>query len=526
MFGSGKKASLEKLAAQWGKTKDTSPNIYQVARYHARKEPDPNGHTLSERTISALDFPELFAYLDRTVSRVGQQYLFNRLASYKPHEDVEDSERIIEHAAAHEQDRFEAQRLLSRLQHENAYGICALFFDAHPKPPELLPLIKLQVIFTVILVFVTIAMPQLFVPLMVIMGINTLVHYYYKGLIQQFTFAMDQLTILTGTVADLSKLSFTNRKGKDLLPALKSIREVTNTWTMLGNTAGGGFDATDLAWLAREYVKMIFLIEPVMFFSVIKKLSDKRDDVRALFEHVGFVDTCISILSVRQSSVYCVPKRTAVSKGFINAEEMFHPLIRNCQANSWSVNDRSLLITGSNMSGKSAFIRTVAVNVLCAHTINTCFARSFTTSFFKIHAIMNIADDLLDGKSYYMEEVLSIRNMVINSSKQTECLFLLDEIFRGTNTTERIAAARGVLGYLNKKNTAIAATHDADLTHLLSDTFDMYHFCEQVDQDGVSFDYILKKGKLKHGNAIRILELNGYPAEIVEVAREIAAGKE
>jgi len=169
---------------------------------------------------------------------------------------------------------------------------------------------------------------------------------------------------------------------------------------------------------------------------------------------------------------------------------------------------------------KSAFIRTVAINVLCAHTINTSFARSFASSFFKVHAVMNISDDLLLGKSYYMEEVLSIRELIRLSEKETDCLFLLDEIFRGTNTTERVAAAFSVLSFLQKHNIAIAATHDTELTTMLNRTFDMAHFCECIDDTGLTFDYVLKQGKLKHGNAIRILELNDYPKEIVQMANE------
>jgi DNA mismatch repair ATPase MutS len=79
-----------------------------------------------------------------------------------------------------------------------------------------------------------------------------------------------------------------------------------------------------------------------------------------------------------------------------------------------------------------------------------------------------------------------------------------------------------VLSFLNKNNLAIAATHDSELTTMLHESFDMVHFCESFGQDGVSFDYVLKKGKLPHGNAIRILELNGYPDEIIQRAYRLS----
>ncbi|MGC3948537.1 MAG: hypothetical protein QM762_29225 [Chryseolinea sp.] len=518
MFGSRKKAALEKLRSEWGKKKDAPLNVYQVARFHARREHAEGVHVLSEKTIAALDFSELFAFLDRTVSRVGQQWLFSRLASYGPNEDVDEFERVIKYAADHEQRRLEAQVALTRLQHENAYGLSALFFNPNPKPPRVLPLLKLQAVLSVILFIGTLFQSALFIPLIALLAINTMLHYYYKSFIQQYSLAMDQLVLLTATVTELQPLSFPYRRIEAVGEALKSVREIAKSWTILGGSPGGGSDVTELSWLIREYIKIIFFVEPVLFFSVIKKLANRKEDVRILFEYAGFIDGCISVLAVRQSSTNCIPTRVSAEKGAVTVDGMFHPLISNCRPNSWGGDNRSMLITGSNMSGKSAFIRTVAINILCSHTINTAFATSFSSSYFKLFAIMNIADDLLGGKSYYMEEVLSIQELVRRSEQDSQCLFLLDEIYRGTNTTERIAAAYAVLKYLNKKNIAIAATHDSELTTLLADGYDMYHFSETLDHEGLSFDYILKKGKLKHGNAIRILEFNGYPSEIIQLA--------
>jgi hypothetical protein len=112
MFGSSKKSDIEKLRSQWGKTKDASFNFYQIARFYARNTHAQGTHVLSQHTISALDFSALFEYLDRTVSRIGQQWLFNRLASYKRNEDFSELESTIKYAAEHEQERLEAQLAL------------------------------------------------------------------------------------------------------------------------------------------------------------------------------------------------------------------------------------------------------------------------------------------------------------------------------------------------------------------------------------------------------------------------------
>ena len=102
-------------------------------------------------------------------------------------------------------------------------------------------------------------------------------------------------------------------------------------------------------------------------------------------------------------------------------------------------------------------------------------------------------------------------------------LFLLDEIFKGTNTIERISAGKAVLSSLNENNNIVfVSTHDIELADLLKDEYDLYHFSEIVDHKTVDFDYKLKDGKLKKRNAIRILQINDYPESIINEAIEIS----
>ena len=101
---------------------------------------------------------------------------------------------------------------------------------------------------------------------------------------------------------------------------------------------------------------------------------------------------------------------------------------------------------------------------------------------------------------------------------------MIDELFKGTNTIERVAGAKAVLSYLNKnKNIVYASTHDIELAELLKNEFDLYHFTETIENDKLIFDYKLKPGKLTTRNAIKILELNGYPNEIIKEAIELSS---
>lgn len=198
-----------------------------------------------------------------------------------------------------------------------------------------------------------------------------------------------------------------------------------------------------------------------------------------------------------------------------------HPLIDNCVTNDLTLEGNSLLLTGSNMSGKTTFIRNVAINSILAQTLNICFAEEYSAPFFKLYSSIRIEDDLLDDTSYYLAEVLTIKELIEASQQESPCLFVLDEIFKGTNTVERISGGKAILSYLNKgNNMVLVSTHDIELTEILSkEKYKLYHFSEQIDNDELIFDYKLKDGELKTRNAIKILELHDYPSEIIMDAR-------
>jgi DNA mismatch repair ATPase MutS len=113
--------------------------------------------------------------------------------------------------------------------------------------------------------------------------------------------------------------------------------------------------------------------------------------------------------------------------------------------------------------------------------------------------------------------------MIDNSANGKTNLFLLDEIFKGTNTIERISAGKAVLSAISKENNIVfVSTHDIELADLLKNEYELYHFSEIVDHKSVDFDYKLKEGKLKDRNAIRILQINDYPEELIQEAIEIS----
>ena len=104
-------------------------------------------------------------------------------------------------------------------------------------------------------------------------------------------------------------------------------------------------------------------------------------------------------------------------------------------------------------------------------------------------------------------------------------LCLVDEVLRGTNTTERIAASASILRALARPHVfAVAATHDIELTYLLDGTYRNMHFEESADDEDVHFTYLLREGRAASGNALTLLERNGYPEDITRAARRMKDG--
>lgn len=206
----------------------------------------------------------------------------------------------------------------------------------------------------------------------------------------------------------------------------------------------------------------------------------------------------------------------------MQVEDLYHPLLTEAVANSFQVSGGTL-VTGSNASGKSTFLKNVAMNSILAQTLGTCTCSSYRAPFLKVMTSMALRDDIESGESYFIVEIKSLKRILDESKKPEPLLCIIDEVLRGTNTIERIAASSRILAALHQ-NWVIpfAATHDIELSYILEDLYDNYHFEEEVKEKEVVFSYILKKGRATSRNAIRLLDMLEYDLGIVEGAAKAA----
>ena len=182
-----------------------------------------------------------------------------------------------------------------------------------------------------------------------------------------------------------------------------------------------------------------------------------------------------------------------------------------------------LAITGSNMSGKSTFLRAVGVNALLAQALGFACADRYQGPLLRLATSLRVADDLGKGQSTYLAEARRLKAM-LEEAAGGRTLFLLDEPFRGTNSPERIAAAVALLRHLRREgHLAIAATHDLEVASTAaSDGMASAHFADGVTAEGLSFDHQLRPGVSREHNALKLLEVLGLPAAMVAEARAYA----
>ncbi|MCB0742366.1 MAG: hypothetical protein KDC67_00560 [Ignavibacteriae bacterium] len=203
----------------------------------------------------------------------------------------------------------------------------------------------------------------------------------------------------------------------------------------------------------------------------------------------------------------------------IEAKNIGHPLINPTQkvANDLLINEttKTNLITGSNMSGKSTFLRTIGVNVLLAYSGSVVNAEKFVISKFNLYTCIKVSDSVVDGLSYFYSEVKRLKNIIDEiKNKNEKSLVLIDEIYKGTNNVERIIGSKALIKYLSNENIySIITTHDLELIKIADEIRNVknYHFKELIEENKMSFDFKLMEGPCPTTNALKIMKLEGLP---------------
>lgn len=271
-----------------------------------------------------------------------------------------------------------------------------------------------------------------------------------------------------------------------------------------------------------DYLNMIVMLPFIAYHFVLNRLSTYNDEAFQLWQTLGQLEMACAILNYRTySDQYCLP---VFQEGGVHGENIAHPLVEEPVLNpvKWTQNT---LVTGSNASGKSTYVKAVAINCILAQTFYTCTAETFTLEPGHVLTSMAVQDDIFAGDSYFIAEIKSLKRVLEKVKSKERCYLFIDEILKGTNTIERIAASSTIVHWLrNYPSLAFVATHDIELTNILEKECANLHFQEQVSKEnGVYFDYLLREGPATSRNALRLLDVMNYPETMVAQAEELAA---
>jgi len=511
----------EKFKENWGKPKENEYfNFYKIKQYFKNNiHKNEAYHLISDRVSTDLDIDELFKFLDRTSSKIGQQYLYYKIRTVETLQKLYKFDTLSKLFKNNPELRIKSQLVLSNLNSEVAYDLEKLINDKPIEKPKYLKFIYALSFVAVLSIILSFLSPIFLLILIPIFSINTVFHYKNKENITYYVSAVNELGKVLSVAKRLSLFNEIKEHFTDL-SFIKKVNAIKNKTKFIGFEQQLSNEFAVFIWLFVELIKIQFNLEYIIFYSFVDSITKEKKSIDKLFQFIGEIDAAISVASLKSGNLkMCIPE--FINKKQIYTKKIVHPLIENCIANNLQLDNKSLLLTGSNMSGKTTFIRTIAINSILAQTINSCFAEEFIAPFLKVYSSIRITDDLMEDKSYYLKELQTIKELIKATEDKNPCLFVLDEIFKGTNTMERISGGKAILSFLNKKNSIVlVSTHDIELTELLeNDNFELYHFNEKVANGEMYFDHKLKSGKLKTRNAIKILELYNYPDEIIRDAK-------
>ncbi|RAV28510.1 MutS-related protein [Sinomicrobium soli] len=502
----------------WGLPKeDEYYNFDTIGLYFRNNNDLKNAYQIiSDSTWDDLDMDEVFRYIDRTCSKIGQQYLYRQLRTVTSISSLKRFGNFSRMFGSDEALRVDSQQELCQLSSYKSYYLEELF---RPEPTEksgkiwIVYLLSTLAILSVILSFYYPIVSLTLIPVFVC---NMVFHYRNKNVIQYYLNGVGQLSVSYRVANKLITFSKIRSYHKDF-GFMSNIKPVLSKARFIEWEKKLDNEYAALFWLMTELLKITFNIEFILFYHFQASLEKEKANIRKLFSFIGEVDSAISCASLYHGHHKICEPVFSGDKSIV-VEGLYHPLIENCITNDLALKNRSLLLTGSNMSGKTTFIRSFSINAILSQTINVCFADRYIAPFLKIYSSIRISDNLMKNTSYYLQEVLTIKNLIETSEDETPCLFVLDELFKGTNTVERIAAGKAILSYLNKANHIVmVSTHDLELTELLeNENFELYHFAESIENNSLIFDHKLRPGRLRTRNAIKILELYDYPIEIIK----------
>ncbi len=517
------KRIASKLSDEFGKNPTRQYNVDDIANIKKHFYRDLGATCIDDITAEDLSLDDVYKRLNYSQSTMGDTMLYKVLREpLTNEEEIKDRGKKIDWFHKNPDETSSLRFFFFRIGRMNKVSFfdCIDYFDTIEEKSCIKD--YLCFIFTAVSIALIFFVPPLGILLLVSTFVYNIVSYYSaRGTIEPyvltFTFInkfIKSAALLKGRKIDIisKELSAIDDYVTKLKPFTKRAGRIVSKSSQVG--AGNPFE------ILADYGKMLFHIDIINFYKMLSFVKENMELIEGLYNELGMVEVYLDIAMYRASADVFATPEFGGSLSLVNA---YHPLIKDPVKNSVD-SKRSVLLTGSNASGKSTFLKTVAINILFAQTIDTVLCDNYTGDLYSLFSSMSLRDNL-EGDSYFMVEIKAIKRILdfamANPDKKTVCF--VDEVLRGTNTVERISASTEILRHFSDLGVlCFAATHDGELTFLLEDCFDNYHFEEEILDNDVLFNYKLNPGRATSRNAIKLLSVMGFEDSIVNNASKRA----
>lgn len=511
------KTKLRQLVrSQWGKIPrqirlDKEESL--KAAWQIEKQFHDWDSEIDDLTWYDLDMQAIFELINGTYSSIGSEALYQRLRNFHFNQ-TDDLEELIQFYQENPEIREKIQFHFAGLgKHDNNFTKQYIANGKKEKLGNLGLYVLLGLLPLISLILLVVIGP---------IGIFLLLGSILFNVIFYMTKKAKLETELESMRYLVQSISLANKLATIPTPRQAEIRENS---IPLKSIAKWGFSfrvkSNSEADMLFEYLNLAFMIPFIAYNFVITRLSKYSQEAINLWSVLDEMEVAAAVLNFRTYfPISCQPE---FAEGGIKAEDIYHPLVEYSVVNpvDWQ---RNTLVTGSNASGKSTYVKSIAISAILSQTINTAIAEQFTMQPGHVLTSMAVEDDILAGDSYFVAEIKSIKRLLSQVKKGARCYCFIDEILKGTNTIERIAASSSVVTWLaDYPSLSFVATHDIELTEMLKKQCDNVHFEETVTEDrGITFDYVLKQGPSVTRNAIALLKVMDYPEKIVDQAQKEA----
>lgn len=466
----------------------------------------------------------LFQYINTTTTSMGRQALRKYLTRpCKDKEQITDRQEAINELADKLEWRqeFMAEGLMashkSKRNNESLYKYVEFKDEVYTKPwliigTNLLPIIT---IVTILLYIAGLLVYQVPVVALAIQSFLLIFKnkersaklnlvYEYKESIQVYSKMLAKLEKANFESTSLIEMqsNLTGPKKRTASQKIKKLEKITDNISNRSN-------------LAFIILNVLFLWDYRCMIALERWKGESGIQIKSWLETIGDFEGLASLANLRYDNPDWAVAEILDDPYLIKAKDVGHPLLTDERVcNDLEIDDltKVLLITGSNMSGKSTYLRTAGINLVLAYAGAPVCAKDFECSLFNIYTCMRVSDNLEKNTSSFYAELLRIKE-IVDSSQKENTFFLLDEVFKGTNSHDRHEGAKILINkLLDNKAVGLVSTHDLELEVLENESGKQirnYHFKEYYENNKIHFDYKLRPGISTTSNAMYLIKMIG-----------------